>query len=321
MTAAASLTDLSRVVSHALRHEPWLYDLELDEAGWVEIDQLLDALHRLDDRWADVDRSTLARMIAAGDKQRHELAGDRIRAIYGHSVPGRILREPAEPPEVLYHGTDPAVLDEVLRSGLQPMRRQYVHLSPDRATAVRVGLRKARPCAVLRVDAGAASAGGVMFSRGNDQVWLADAVPPQYLQVETGTVAHRLTSTAGPPAGPTTCPATNMARCGETPPAVGHRGAVLGRRLSVRAPGPHRGMDESPRTPGPGVQRMRSHLVRSPGPHARVGDHPTDRRGRPARRRHAQFERRPTGDASRAPSPRVVAVRVNALTRTAGAPP
>jgi putative RNA 2'-phosphotransferase len=171
-------------VSHALRHEPWLYDLELDEAGWVDIDQLVDALHRLHDRWANVNRSTLARMIAASDKQRHELVGDQIRAIYGHSVPGRILREPAEPPAVLYHGTDPSVLDDVLATGLRPMRRQYVHLSPDRATAVQVGLRKARPCAVLRVDAGAASTHGVAFYRGNDQVWLADAVPPPYLQVD-----------------------------------------------------------------------------------------------------------------------------------------
>ncbi len=184
LTSSPSLTDLSRVVSHALRHEPWLYDLELDEAGWVDVDQLLDALHRLDDRWADVDRSRLAQMIAGSDKQRHELAGDQIRAIYGHSVPGRILREPAEPPAVLYHGTDPAVVQRLLASGLRPMRRQYVHLSPDRATAVQVGLRKARPCAVLRVDAGTASVDGVAFYRGNDQVWLADAVPPRYLQVD-----------------------------------------------------------------------------------------------------------------------------------------
>lgn len=176
-------------MSDALRHEPWLYDLELDEAGWVDVDQLLDALHRLDDRWADVDRSTLARMVTASDKQRHELAENRIRAIYGHSVPGRILREPAAPPFVLYHGTDPAVLDDVLATGLRPMRRQYVHLSPDRATAVQVGLRKARPCAVLRVDAGEASAAVVAFYRGNDHVWLADTVPPQYMRVERDAVA------------------------------------------------------------------------------------------------------------------------------------
>jgi putative RNA 2'-phosphotransferase len=171
-------------VSHALRHEPWLYDLEPDEAGWVDVDQLLDAVHRLDNRWADVDRSTLSRMIAASDKQRHELVGDQIRAIYGHSVPGRILREPAEPPAVLYHGTDPAVVERVMANGLHPMRRQYVHLSPDLETAVQVGLRKACPCAVLRVDAGTAAAGGVAFYRGNDQVWLADVVPPPYLQVD-----------------------------------------------------------------------------------------------------------------------------------------
>lgn len=29
---------LSRLVSHALRHEPWIYELELDDEGWVPID-------------------------------------------------------------------------------------------------------------------------------------------------------------------------------------------------------------------------------------------------------------------------------------------
>ena len=31
------LTQISRVVSHALRHEPWLYELELDAEGWTEV--------------------------------------------------------------------------------------------------------------------------------------------------------------------------------------------------------------------------------------------------------------------------------------------
>lgn len=39
----AGLSELSRVVSHALRHEPWLYELELDDAGWVSVDELLTA--------------------------------------------------------------------------------------------------------------------------------------------------------------------------------------------------------------------------------------------------------------------------------------
>ena len=27
--------ELSKTISHALRHEPWLYELELDDEGWT----------------------------------------------------------------------------------------------------------------------------------------------------------------------------------------------------------------------------------------------------------------------------------------------
>jgi putative RNA 2'-phosphotransferase len=178
-----SLTDVSRTVSRALRHEPWLYELELDDDGWVPVDQLLEGLHRLGRCWTTVDRTTLERMLAEATKARHELRGDRIRALYGHSVPGRIAREPARPPDVLYHGTSPAAVGAVLAGGegLRPMGRQYVHLSPDRETAVQVGRRKAKRCAVLRVDAARAWAQGTSFYRGNELVWLADSVPAEYL--------------------------------------------------------------------------------------------------------------------------------------------
>lgn len=38
---------LSRVVSHALRHEPWLYELELDARGWTSMDALVEVFTRL----------------------------------------------------------------------------------------------------------------------------------------------------------------------------------------------------------------------------------------------------------------------------------
>ena len=47
MEGNLDLTKLSRTVSHALRHEPWLYGLELDSYGWARLIELVVSLrHR-----------------------------------------------------------------------------------------------------------------------------------------------------------------------------------------------------------------------------------------------------------------------------------
>lgn len=178
------LINLSRVVSHALRHEPWLYELELDEAGWVSVDALLTALRAENPSWSFLSQADLAQMIDRSDKKRHELGGGRIRALYGHSTPQRLLREPAEPPIVLYHGTSQEAAKEIKCVGLRPMGRQYVHLSIDATTAEKVGRRKDKVPTILRVKAQEAFVGGVPFYRGNDLVWLADVIPAVFIEPE-----------------------------------------------------------------------------------------------------------------------------------------
>jgi len=178
---AKDLTQLSRVLSHALRHEPWLYELELDADGWTEVAAVLAALRQERPEWRDLGEEDLAEMIRHASKQRHEITGGRIRARYGHSLPGKLARVAATPPAALYHGTAPETVVNIRAAGLLPMRRQYVHLSVDRATAHAVGRRKARLPAILRIDAAAASRAGVAFYAGNDKVWLADRVPPQFI--------------------------------------------------------------------------------------------------------------------------------------------
>lgn len=174
--------DLSRVVSHALRHEPWLYELELDDEGWSPVDQLLGALHEKGGDWERVDRHALERMIAGGTKRRHELDGDRIRALYGHSVPGRIGRRSVAPPAWLFHGTAPETWLVIRVEGLAPMRRQFVHLSTDHDTALMVGRRKSASPVLLRVDAAGAAAAGVRFYEGNEMVWLTDRVSARFIE-------------------------------------------------------------------------------------------------------------------------------------------
>jgi putative RNA 2'-phosphotransferase len=176
-----SLTRLSRSVSHALRHEPWLYELELDDEGWAPVESVLAALRKQGQEWASLSESDLAQMIAASEKRRHEMKGGRIRAIYGHSVPGKLKRTAAIPPDVLFHGTAPEVVPLIKSSGLLTMGRQYVHLSADAATALEVGQRKAKKPTVLRILAADAHFSGIRFYEGNEKVWLADHVPPQFI--------------------------------------------------------------------------------------------------------------------------------------------
>ena len=173
---------LSKTVSHALRHEPWVYELELDDQGWVPIEQLLETLRSEKDSWGELAESDLEEMIRVSAKRRHEIQNGRMRAIYGHSLPGKLKRTPSSPPAVLFHGTSPKSIPEIKLNGLMPMNRQNVHLSTDEATAIEVGKRKARDPVLLRVRSMEAFENGVPFYEGNEKVWLADAVPSQFIE-------------------------------------------------------------------------------------------------------------------------------------------
>lgn len=171
---------LSRAVSHALRHEPWLYELELDAQGWTSLEAMVEALRREQGLEA-LTVADVESMVVGAPKPRHELVDGRIRASYGHSLPDRISATPGVPPGRLFHGTSPAAAEVIRSEGLLPMGRQYVHLSVDPETAGAVGARKS-PCPVtLVINAGEAAASGVVFYTGNQRVWLVDSVPASFI--------------------------------------------------------------------------------------------------------------------------------------------
>ena len=174
-----NLVDLSKEISYALRHAPWEYELELDEQGFVPIAQLLHALNESNEYDREIVQSDLEDIIATSEKKRHEIVGDKIRALYGHTVPQVIKKEPCVPPAVLYHGTTHKALPQILEDGLKPMQRQYVHLSVDVDTATHVGKRRDPEPVILKIDTDAAQKAGIQFFIGNDKVWLCDRVPKE----------------------------------------------------------------------------------------------------------------------------------------------
>lgn len=173
------MTQHSKLLSYVLRHRPEEAGLTLDAGGWVQVDDLVAGLNAAGHR---VDRETVLRIAAEGDKKRFTVSDDerRIRAAQGHSVEVDLGLTPAEPPAVLYHGTAEGNLAPILTEGLKPGRRQKVHLSGDVPIAVKVGQRHGRPV-VLRVDAMAMHRDGLVFWQADNGVWLADLVPPHYL--------------------------------------------------------------------------------------------------------------------------------------------
>lgn len=126
----------------------------------------------------------LRQIVKEDGKQRYAFSanGQRIRASQGHSIQVDLGLEPSTPPERLYHGTARRFLDSIRQQGLVAKGRQYVHLSADEHTAVKVGRRHGEPI-VLVVLAARMQHDGFKFYRSANGVWLTDHVPVDYLDM------------------------------------------------------------------------------------------------------------------------------------------
>jgi putative RNA 2'-phosphotransferase len=171
---------ISKFLSLILRHEPERVGLKLDGAGWVSVQELLQAVNK---HGVALSVEQLRALVASSDKQRFALSpdGERIRASQGHSIEVDLQYEPQTPPELLYHGTPDRFLDPIRAQGLLKMERHHVHLSPDCETASHVGARRGKPV-VLVVRAGEMHRAGHIFYRSANGVWLVEHVPASFIE-------------------------------------------------------------------------------------------------------------------------------------------
>ena len=185
MTESRRLVKLSKFLALILRHQPERFAVALDEEGWTPLSEVMEILHGLPNfHWATrADVMTVVEEGTGDGKHRFEVAEGHIRARYGHSLAQPIRYEPCTPPRRLYHGTSPQSLESIRREGLRPMGRQYVHLSPDHKTAVRVGVRHTDQPIILTVRAAEAQAAGIKFYQADEAVYLVKHIPPEFLEV------------------------------------------------------------------------------------------------------------------------------------------
>jgi len=175
------LERLSRFLSYILRHEPEKFGLSPNGDGYVSIESLLDQIKKKD-RWRWVTKQHIIEVVERSDKKRFEIVGNKIRALYGHTFETVIHYQPVTPPEHLFHGTARRNVEKIEQEGLLPMKRQYVHLSVTPEDACKVGLRKDKNPAILKVSALKAHNQGIKFYTAGD-LFLAKRIPRKYLAI------------------------------------------------------------------------------------------------------------------------------------------
>jgi len=126
----------------------------------------------------------LHEILATSEKTRFEIRDGKVRARYGHSITEKVEHTPIDnPPAVLFHGTARPNEASIREKGLLPSGRQYVHLSGDRALAEKVGRRHGDPI-VFVVDTVVARSLGIRFFTVDEDVYLADSIPPKALKLD-----------------------------------------------------------------------------------------------------------------------------------------
>ena len=149
-----------------------------DHNGWVSISVLIQEYNFV--------IQDLERIVFEDIKGRFAFSNDglSIRALYGHSIDVDLELIPSSPPAILHHGTAVKYVERILKEGLKPRKRNYVHLSETTDMAQQVGSRHGVPI-ILSVDAKSMVEDGYKFYKAQICVWLVDNVPSKYIKVDS----------------------------------------------------------------------------------------------------------------------------------------
>ena len=170
---------ISKFLSLILRHQPETINLTLDENGWANVDELREKCSK---RNINFTLEELDEVVETNDKKRFIFNEDKtqIRANQGHSIDIDLALKPQQPLEFLYHGTAQTNIDSILEKGIEKRNRQHVHLSQDKETATKVGMRHGKPV-ILTIRTGKMFEDGILFYLSENRVWLTDFVDAKYI--------------------------------------------------------------------------------------------------------------------------------------------
>lgn len=178
----ANLKRLSKFLALILRHKPDDFGILLDSQGFTDLGVVQAIIEK---QYPNSYSSEDLAKVVAGDqteKKRYEIVGNKIRAMYGHGLINPIEYPPAEPPDLLYHGTNPEAVSAIRKEGLKSLKRQYVHLTTNLKIAQSVAARRTKQLVILTIHAQDAYHAGYVFYHAEAQHYLVQQLPPDYIE-------------------------------------------------------------------------------------------------------------------------------------------
>lgn len=174
---------VSIYLSYLLRHHPDDIGLEMDQHGWVSVEELICKMN--DSGKYQITMEQLEEIVKTDNKGRYRFdeTHRKIKACQGHSIAWVSPElEYMTPPEYLYHGTTATALEKIMESGaISKMSRHAVHMQAEEKKAWQSAKRWHLVPVVLKIAAGKMSEDGAVFGKTENDVWCTEQVPIEYI--------------------------------------------------------------------------------------------------------------------------------------------
>ena len=175
---------ISKFLCLLLRHSPEKAHLDMDEHGWVSVEQLISGVNTTGE--FTITKKLLEEIVDEDEKGRYRFNDkhDKIKCCQGHSIPWVIPElDYRKPPEYLYHGTNTDALKGIMTSGsINKMKRHAVHMQADISKAWQSAERwNNKTPVVLKIAANDMYKEGYQFGVTENNVWCIENIPVKYI--------------------------------------------------------------------------------------------------------------------------------------------
>jgi putative RNA 2'-phosphotransferase len=180
MKLPRQLEALARMLTYMLGHHPDEFGLVLAADGSIPLKRLQQALIR-EPGWGFVRRHHLDQVVSLMQPPAFEVVDEHIRCLKPGPAPRR--QPGTAPPPLLYLAIPPKSHERVWQEGLKAAAGQELVLARTKETALKLGKRRAPDPILITIQAQAAVKSGLSFTGYGEELWLALALPRDFLQM------------------------------------------------------------------------------------------------------------------------------------------